>query len=45
MLKRKKIAGTVLFMPWLATYKWNKVTENCNSVSAGAYKAGKVVSF
>ena len=45
ILERKKIAGTVLFVSWLAIYQWKKIIENCNSVGAGAHKVGKVVSF
>ena len=44
-IRKKKIAGTVLFVSWLATYQWKKIIENCNSVGAGAHKVGKVVSF
>ena len=39
--QNKKIAGTFLFVSWLAIYQWKKVTENCNSVGAGAHKVGK----
>ena len=42
---KKKIAGTVLFISWLATCHWKKIIENCNSVGAGAQNIGKVVSF
>ena len=35
--------GTVLFVSWLAKYKWKKIIENYNSVGAGAQKVGKVV--
>ena len=45
MFEKKKIAGTVLFASWLATYQWKKIIENCNSVGAGAHKVGKVISF
>ena len=41
----KKIEGTVLFASWLAIYQWKEITENCNSVGAGAHKVGTVVSF
>ena len=34
----------VLFIPWLATCQGKKIIENCNSVGAGPYKVGKVVS-
>ena len=43
IFKRKNITGTVLFVSWLATYQWEKIIENCNSVGAGAQKVGKVV--
>ena len=31
------------FVSWLATYQWEKIIENCNSVGTGAQKVGKVV--
>ena len=37
IFKRKKIAGTVLFISWLATHQRNFFFENCNSVGAGAF--------
>ena len=40
-----KIAGTVLFVSWLAKYKWKKIIENYNAVGAGAHNVEKVVSF
>ena len=40
-IRKKKIAGTVLFVSWLATYQWKKIIENFNSVGAGAHKVGK----
>ena len=42
---KKKIAGTVLFVSWLAKYQWKKIIEQCNSVGAGVHKVGKVVSL
>ena len=39
------MAGTVMFVSWLATCQWKKIIENCNSVCAGAHKVGKVVTF
>ena len=39
---KKKITGTILFVSWLAIYQWKKITENCNSLGAGAHKLGKV---
>ena len=35
----------ILFVPWLATYQWKKIIENCSSVDAGAQNVGKVVSI
>ena len=43
IFEKKKIAGTVLFVSWLATYQWKKIIENCNSVGVGAHKVGKIV--
>ena len=43
--KKKNIPATVLFAPWLATYQWKNLIQNCNSVGAGAHKVEKVVSF
>ena len=40
-LKKKKIAGTVLFASWLATCQWKKIIENFISVGAGAHNVGK----
>ena len=45
MFKHKKIAGTVLFVSWLAEYRWKKIIEQYNFVGAGAHKVGKVVSL
>ena len=36
-----KIMGTVLFVSLLATYQWQKIIENFNSVGAGAHRLGK----
>ena len=36
-----KIAGTVLFFSWLATYQCNFIIENCSSVGAGVHKVEK----
>ena len=44
-IQKEKIAGTVLFVPWLVTCQWKKIIENCNSVGGGAHKVGKVISF
>ena len=45
MFEKKKIAGTVLLVSWLAKYQWKKIIELYNSVGAGAHKIGKVVSL
>ena len=42
-LKKKKIAGTVLFVSRLAKYKWTKFFKNYNAVGGGAHKVGKAV--
>ena len=42
---KANIAGTVFFVPWLATYKCKQISENCNSVGAGVQKLGKIVSL
>ena len=39
-----KIAGTILFVSWLAIYQRKTITENCNFVGAGAHKIGKAVN-
>ena len=33
--------STVVFVSWLATYQWQKIIENFNSVGAGAHRLGK----
>ena len=43
-LKKKKIAIKFSFS-WLATYQWKIIIEDCNSVSAGAHKVVKGISF
>ena len=43
--EKKKIAGTVLFVSWLATYQWKKIIDNFNSVGTGDHKAGISSSF
>ena len=43
--KKKKIAGMVLFAPWLATDQWKWIVENCNSVGAGAHKVQQIVKL
>ena len=45
MFEKKKIAGTVLLVSWLAKYQWKKFIELYNSFGAGAHKIGKVVSL
>ena len=45
IFERKKIAGTVLFVSWLAMYKSKTIIENWNSVGAGVHEVAKVVSF
>ena len=45
IFEKKEIAGTVLFVSWLAKYQWNKIFENGNSVGAGAHEGGRVASF
>ena len=42
IIEKKEIAGTILFVPWLATNQWKKLIENCNSVGARTHKIGKV---
>ena len=42
---KKKIAGTVLFVSWLAKYQWRKIIEDYNSVGAESHKVGKTVSL
>ena len=42
--RRKSRAQFCLSRGWLHISE-KKVTENCNSVGAGAHKVGKVVSF
>ena len=43
MFEKKKIAGTILFAPWLASYQCKLIIENCNSIDAGAHKVQKIV--
>ena len=42
IFEKKEIAGTILFVPWLATNQLKKLIENCNSAGARTHKVGKV---